>query len=655
MRRLLLVVVALSGAACSDGGGGGDDDGPDPVFAEDHPRIYLERNKDRLRELLDAGDPAAVRFRDMVDAQLGGANIYDFRAWYAALVGQLTEDPEYCELAVAQVDTFVTSEEAHIADGSAPEVARDSYLYIGEEAGDVLLTYDWCFDHASDDQKGRWLRYAAQAVDNVWNHETASWGGTTMPWSGWSVDNPSNNYYYSFLRATMLLGLAAHGEIDEAASWLDFFRTTKIGEQLVPTFEADLDGGGSREGTGYGVSMMRLWELYDLWQGSTGEDIARLTEHTRASLLYMTHAIVPTRDRLAPIGDHARDSTASLFDYHRNYLQELSYLFRGDPVVPEVKTLLATSTVPEMDQPFMYVYDFLYQMPEVSPAPMDGLGRAYYAPGTGLVFARSSWDTDATWVNLIAGPYTESHAHHDQGSFLIYKGGWLAYDPIIESTSGIRKEDELHNLVRITRGGETIPQREGTESHVVALSRGDGWLHAAVDVTPAWNDPDVQKVERELVFIEPDTVVVFDRVTTATGTQQIWQLNAPARPAISGATATIDGAAADLIVRRLAPSSASATVFDWTGDGDFHGGFRLDETVAAGAQQYLHVLSLGGAVTSAARSDAGGRIGAQISLADGRTATVRFGASGVDGTLEITGGATSVSETLTTGVDPLPE
>jgi hypothetical protein len=647
---LLCLGGVLALAAC---GGGGGIDGPDPVFADDHPRIYMERNRDRLAGLLEAGDPKAVRFKEMVDAELGGADIYEFRGWYAALIGQLTGDARYCEYAVNLVDEFVRAEEGRVDGGGTPEVARDSYLYVGEEAGDVLLTYDWCFETATTDQKTRWLRYAAQAVWNVWNHETAQWNGNTFPWSGWSVDNPSNNYYYSFLRATMLMGLAAHGEIEGAEGYLSFFRDTKIGNQLAPTFENDLQGGGSREGTGYGVSMHRLWELYDLWQGSTGEDISRLTGHTRASMLYLMHAIVPTWDCLAPIGDHARDSTAALFDYHRNYLQELAYLFQDDPLVPEVKYLLANSTVPEMDIPFMYVYDFLYQVPAIEPAAPTDLGRAYYGPGTGVVFARSSWENDATWVNLIAGPYTESHAHRDQGSFMIYKGGWLAYDPIVESTSGIRQEDELHNLVRITSGGETIAQRADTESSVVALHRGDGWFHVAADVTAAWGGhEDVDLVQRELVFIEPDTVVVFDRVTTASGTEQIWQLNAPTSPAISGANATIDGAAHDLTVRRIVPATADASVFSWSSDGDFSGGFRLDESVAGGAQQFLHVMSIDGAVTAATRSDADGRIGVSITLADGRTATVRFGASGVDGHLTITGG---VDVDLDSGVDQLPE
>src|SRR5678816_4918516 len=95
--------------------------------------------------------------------------------------------------------------------------------------------------------------------------------------------------------------------------------------------------------------------------------------------------------------------------------------FPDDPVSPRAQALLASSALPQMANPFMFEYDFLYANTDIPTAELDGLGTAYYAPGIGEVYARSGWDTHATWVNLIAGPYTQSHAHQDQGSLMIYK------------------------------------------------------------------------------------------------------------------------------------------------------------------------------------------------------------------------------------------
>jgi hypothetical protein len=230
----LVIVVAAATTAPLVAACGGDDGGG-PNFQDDHPRIYLPRNRDRLVAMVNA----------IVDIQLESGNIYAFEAWNAALVSQLTGETRYCDAAVEQIDEAVREEESRISGGERAEVANDSYLEVGPRIGDLAIVYDWCFEQASTDQKRRWVAYANQAVWNVWHHEEARWGGEVFEWSGWSVDNPSNNYYYSFLRATMTLGLATRGETPEGQQWIDQFRDTKIRDQLVPTFERDLAGGGA--------------------------------------------------------------------------------------------------------------------------------------------------------------------------------------------------------------------------------------------------------------------------------------------------------------------------------------------------------------------------------------------------------------------------
>ncbi|HUJ59866.1 MAG TPA: hypothetical protein VLX92_15285 [Kofleriaceae bacterium] len=640
-----------SGSGEDFGAGSGSGSGSDvqPVYPTAHPRIYLGANLARLQAALAAARPAATRMKTIADDWIGGADLWGFDAWNAAIFGPLTGDPKYCTAAIAAVDTQVSTAESAIAAGSAPVVAADDYLDVGELIGDVALVYDWCNDAVSASQKTRWLAYANQAVWNVWHPADATWGGKTFAWTGWATDDPADNYYYSFLRATMLLGLAEKGEDPAGDTWIDQFRTTKMFGELLPTFDADLVGGGSREGTGYGVAMRGLFQLYDFWYATTGEPLAVLTGHTRASMLAMIHQIVPTLDRFAPIGDQSRDSTASMFDYQRNYLQELVHLFPQDPLASPTQELLATCSVPTMEDSFMAIDDFLYDNADVAATTMSGLGTAYYAAGIGELFARSGWDSHATWINLIAGPYTEAHAHQDQGSLMIYKDGWLAYDAVIDSHSGLRQETAAHGLVRIDSGGSAVPQVATTTSQLAALHAGTGWLYAAADVTPAYNgNAAVGKVQREMVYLEPDTVVVYDRVTSAAGTTQTWQLASPVAPTISGATATISGAHA-LHVQRLAPS-ATASVFDYTSDpsGDYASGYRLDETMPGGDQRYLHVVSIDGAVTATSSPDDST---VTVTLASGQSATVAFDRDAIGATLTYLGATT----TLAAGVDTLPE
>jgi hypothetical protein len=642
-----------------DGGGGGGDGGGDPLdggpdvdddnaapqYPTQHPRIYLGKNKQRLQAALQANGTAAQRFKQSVDQWVAGSDLWGFQAWNAALMGQLTNSPNYCTKAVADVEAQVTAAEAKIASNQAPAVASDSYLGVGHMIGDLALVYDWCFDTVTAAQRQRWINYANQAVSNVWNNTTAKWGNATIPWTGWSVNNPSNNYYYSFLRATMLLGLATKGENQSADKWIMQFRDTKIMGQLVPTFTSDLVGGGSREGTGYGTAMRDLFELYDWWHATTGEKLHTKTSHARQSLRAFVHQMVPTLDRFAPTGDQSRDATAALFDYQRAYLQILIKLFPDDPMAGPAKQMLASSSVPQMSQAFMRAYDFIYDNADVTASPATNVNTTYYAPGIGEVYTRSSWDKSATWVNMIAGPYTESHAHQDQGSIMLYKGGWLAYDAVVASHSGIDQEVTTHGLVRIDSGGQKVKQSVGTTSKLVGLKTGAKYTYAAADLSAAYKNSAVQLVQREMVYLKPDVVVVYDRVKSASGTSQTWQLPVPMAPSISGNSATISNAGHQLKVTRVTGGNSFST-YDYRGGSDFSGGYRLDETQPGGDQRFLHVLSVDGAAMNVA---AQGETGVTIQLSGGGTATVNFDRDNIGATLTMDGQTT----TLGAGVENL--
>ncbi|MBV8758700.1 MAG: hypothetical protein JO257_15545 [Deltaproteobacteria bacterium] len=633
-----------SGGTGGTGSDGGDDGANvDPTYPTQHPRIYIAANQARLQAALTAHSPAAVRFQQVVDNYVNGADLWGFRAWNAALLGQLTGAPKYCTKAVSVVDQQVSAAESAIAAGQQPVVANDSYLDVGDDIGDVALVYDWCFDSLTASQRTRWLAYANQAVWNVWHPTAAKWGSHTMPWSGWATDDPSDNYYYSFLRATMLLGLAEKGEDPAGDTWIAQFRQTKVLGELVPTFDADLQGGGSREGTGYGVAMRNLWSIYDFWKSTTGEKLASKTGHTRASLRSMIHQIVPTLDRFAPTGDQSRDSTASMFDYQRNYLQALVTLYPTDAAAGPAQTLLAQCSVAAMGQSFMAVDDFLYENRDVAQAPLTSLGTSYYAPGIGEVYARSGWDAHATWINMIAGAYTQSHAHQDQGSLMIYKDGWLAYDAVVDSHSGLTQATTAHSLVRIDNGGSPIPQVASTESKLLGLHAGSAWLYAAADLTPAYNGSSkIQKVNREIVYLQPNAIVVYDRVQSSSGTSQVWQLATPRQPSISGSTATISNAGHALAVQRL--QGGAYSVHNMTSESDYGGGYRLDETSAGGNNRLIHVLSIDGAVTSA--SAAGDTV--VVHLSGGQTATIAFNHDAAGATMAYLGTNVDLSATVDT-------
>ncbi|MFN0185335.1 MAG: hypothetical protein ACKVQR_16100 [Aquabacterium sp.] len=613
----------------------------------------------RLQSLWNTRQASAVRFKGMVDGQMTGANHYGFEPWFAALMSRVTGQASYCTYAVAQTEIFVQSEEALIRANQRAVVANDSYLEVGDYIGNLAKVYDWCRAQMTQSQRTRWVTYGNQAVWNVWNHEQARWGSTLYPWSGWSVDNPSNNYYYSFLRATMLLGLATYGENSQATTWIDKFRTAKIANELVPTFNRDLVGGGSREGTGYGVAMKGLFDIYHLWEKSTTERIADLTPHTRDSLDKFLHDIVPTLDRVVPTGDHARDSTAALFDYHREYLLVLARLYPSDPMSGIAKTLLAQSTVPVMGYAFEYWVDFVYDLVDIPAQPLSRLPTARWSSGTGQLSVRSAWATSATHVNFICGPYSESHAHRDQGSFVLFKGNWLAFDANINSHSGLVQDEAAHNLVRVEKNGTVQTQRWDASCNLLALADNAVYSYAVADVTPMYaGSATVTKVQREVLLLKPATLVVLDRVdTSGSGVRRVWTLNLPTTPTVSGDRLTAWNGSSQLDVRRLAPTGLTSQVLSWPAiDPDVEAGSRVDVAHTTGnGSVFLNVIGADQAYGNAVRSDQTGQTGAVITLANGDVATLRFNNASTGGTIDVrtSGNVVKTSGNLPTSIQVL--
>lgn len=570
-------------------------------------RRILFRGDETARLRAKLSTPAGVRWSAMVRQQLAGGNVYGYQAWCSAAYGVLTGDEAAMRDAVTRVDASVAAEEALIASGQAAKASFDSYLYVGDRIGTVALVYDWCRAYITDEQRARWRAYCDQAVWNVWNPKQAAWGGKVFAWTGWSINNPRNNYYYSFLRATMLWGLAAAGESAYADRCLRIFREDKIAGQLVPSF-AGFDG-GSQEGTGYGFALRSLFELYDLWERSTGERIADLTEHTRKSLDWTIHHIAPTLDRVAPIGDHSRESSGSLFDYHRSQLLVLASLYPDAAGV--VKTLLAGSTLPRMGQGFMYWDDFVHALDDVPAVPLSTLPTLWRGETAGTICARSSWERDATYVQVQCGPYRESHAHRDQGSVVLAKNGWLLTDANTFTHSGINQNESAHNLVTFEVGGVPLKMAYGSSGALESLEDDGTTVRARIDVRPCYAGTSrVLEARREVVYDRRGVLVTVDRARADEGVTRILNLQTLQQPTVAPDRLLIDNGKARAEVWLLGAGPVEAT--EWTGYGtDFTRGWRVRAPLAGDV--VVMVAGVDGAVSSVARDGATVR----VTLTDG--------------------------------------
>ncbi len=540
---------------------------------------------------VDQKSSAYRRFKSWVDAAVAGEPGYAFSASDAAILYRLNPKPAYCRLAVEMVEQQVADAEKLIASGSRPDISGDSYLYVGPGIADLALTMDTCGKDLVDGQRERWSRYAERTVWNVWNHESARWGDHAFAWSGWATDNPGNNYFYSFVEATMYWALASGSQ-----KWMALLRDEKL--PMLQAYFARLPGGGSLEGTGYGASHMSLFALYRLWRDATGEDLANANSHANDSIGYWAHATVPTMDRFAPIGDQSRSSVPEIYDYHRRIVLEARHLSKDAQSRELASWWLNRISIQEMSG-----FNSLYALLPSGSSSVQPQGLFHHAKGTGHLFARSSWDKDAMWLAVMAGPYNESHAHQQQGGFTLFARDWLTVSENIWTHSGIQQGTETNNVLRFERtdgrggrhcageaGDPVVHQclRESGGGATMEVRQGDGdQLVVEADLTPAYGgNPAVASWQRRFEF-GGRRLVVRDSFSTGPATHAIFQLNLPDRPHIDGSQAT----AGKLRIRVLEPANASLSVHDWRSVDakEFPGGWRLD--IAGGDHGYVVELS----------------------------------------------------------------
>ena len=526
---------------------------------------------------VDRKSPQYQRFRAYVDAAVAGNPDYGFSALDAAIMASLDDDPKYCALAVALVDRQVASAEERIAGDQQPEVAADSYLYAGQMIGGLAYTFAICGARLEAAQRQRWTRYADQAVFNIWNHRRARWGERTAEWSGWGTDNPGNNYYYSFVEATLTWALASGSE-----SWIDALRRDKL--PAAASYFADLEGGGSREGTGYGIAQSSMFTLFRLWRNNGGDDVPSIDRHAVDSIDYWIHATMPTLDLYAPIGDQARVSEPLLYDYHRRFMLEARAATADGDARARASWWLNNVSVRRMAHGFNTRHDLL-------PAGDGGAPPEvlfHHARGVGHLFARTSWKRDAMWLGFVAGPFEESHAHQDQGAFTLYAKGWLAVSENIWTHSGIQQDTDVQNVLRFEHQDRLVPQsRSPRRSALTTQTTADGHLHAHADLTAAYRDGSpVREWRRDLQFGDR-RLVVHDRFRIADGARAVFQVNVPEKPVVSANAAT----AGRLRVRVLAPSDARIEAVDFTlrDAREFTRGWRID--IHGGGDEYRVELS----------------------------------------------------------------
>lgn len=385
---------------------------------------------------------------------------YGFSMFDAALVAHLEPDHPDAAFVAAIGQTMATekvaSEMELIDTGKSPVIDNDSYLGVGATVRGIAAVATWCGPlpgHTED----LWAGYCARAVDNVWNPKTAQWGGKPAPWSGWSIDDPENNYFFSFLEATVWHALVFGGDSDMALA--------REKMQLSEKFWSGFGGGGSAEGTGYGRAQARLFRTASVWMASTGEELPGIRAHAEDTVLYIIHATTPDFAHMVAVGDQSAESQ------HKMAASDRSLMLQACSIVSGPALNCATwwlSNVSENNGAEGRNEIVAVHRRRWGPPAPPGL-TYFYASGAGHYFWRNSWGADATTFAVFScGPNHQVHDSHDQGGiYLWFDGQWILTSQNFNSHSGILQLPQYQNTLVFAANGKVLPQaRKGAGAFV---------------------------------------------------------------------------------------------------------------------------------------------------------------------------------------------
>lgn len=412
-------------------------------------------------------DPASQNFQRWLTGLNGSA-------YEHALAYRVTGLESHREKAIALAATTV----------AADTVAGNQYLGSGPAFRNVFTTLDWC--QPTPEQRAEWLVWGKRHLG-----ETDGSVQDSLWWSSrWSRNNPANNYYHSFMLATSCYAMAA-----QDAEWLAFLKDDRL--PRMHAYYSTTPEGGSREGTGYGESHRRVFELAKFWRDYDGTKIVP-QEFVNNSILYWTHATTPGHGWVALIGDHTR-SHGKTDGYHRHIIGAALAL-ADDPEAIAVAHWQLSKLQPNTSRTFFPLE--LRDYPEGSPpSTLD-----YHAAGAGHFFSRTSWEPDATYLVCTAGKFDEAHQQQDQGAFAVFAAGrWQTCSDSPWTHGGIAQTTAYQNVVRFAQ-----PQKRGTSGTLTHVRDGNE-LRVDMDLSAPAQNP----WRRQVIYAGGDRIFVRDWCDTA--------------------------------------------------------------------------------------------------------------------------------------------
>lgn len=557
---------------------------------------------------------------------------------------------------------------------------KSGHIPFGADLARCAIAYDLCHPCWTAEERARFHKYMNATVDANVQSETHVFHNAWYGYKNWGYGLACYATYYENPRAPEILKTLEDDYLKRAA----------------PALELAGKGGGFAEGY-YIHYWLYEWLFFcEVARRCEGVDYYAAApdfygKRAIASMFEMYPGFDEYRSRRpVPMGDgggrrYGGDRDKALFAR-----QILVDHYRDDPTHQAVETF--NETTPRVSGGANAYKDFLWRDPTVPKGDLKGFKRSHYSPGPGYVYARSSWDEDATYFFFKCGDRFTAHQHLDVGNFLIYKhaelvgdGGhydefgtphdvnyhlrtiahntMLIYDPA-EKWSGIRGGNVTGN-----DGGQTHSWRHhnGAMSDVedwkkqydsahiaemLAFEDRQSYLYVAGDATRAYSPKKLDYFTRQIVFLRPGTFVIFDRVQAKNPSfTKTWLLQAMKKPTGAAPNLVVTNGAGRLFVQTVLPENPTVRLA--TGEDLYrYGGqsyppskdtgpapecrIEVSPSRPAKTDYFLHVLTASDIRISEVAYAKAEATGDEVAVSVGNT-TLRFSKAQVGGSIERNG------------------
>jgi hypothetical protein len=496
---------------------------------------------------------------------------------FGKMLGQLRGEKS----AAAQAMVYLLTGEKPAADAAvkrmrefkAPKEGDPFAVYFGLR--ELALAYDWLHGYEGFPKETREevRKNAAPLVE----------AGLRI-----SNDHLFHNYVWQSAGGVALWALATVGEAPECDKVYETIRA-RLNERLFPGMEYLAGAPGEP---------MWYWALYDLspaaltvLAGQSASDldfVARIREAKRGDWLarQLAHTIGCTVPDLSytPFGDTKSGSKGVGVGPDGGVTHEMTGVLSGLTRLLDSKEgawfdrWIAGKRGLKRFYGETGIFYFLYTRTlKAAPAEPPLAVFAGSREG-GQIVSRSGWDDGAAVVAFRCTDHFGDHNHYDQGSFMIWKNGWLAIDPTVyKKVRGPQQPSEHHNTLLLAGKGQrpvrgqdftTLDSFKANLAAGAKLETGDmvfyqdtpEWTAAAGQFAQAYPADVIRICGRQMLFVRPGTLVIVDRLAALEGKELPevqWLLHVPKGPAIDAGVVTASNGKSWLRCRQLLPGGGA--------------------------------------------------------------------------------------------------